>query len=218
VSETSKTADAAEWTTDPSNQAAIGAAGKATKDPVNEANVVVQNGAAHAQAISRMVMETVVNTAEAAASLSSRAAGQSQEIMLLGVRAAAGVGSRIADFNFGRSHHWLASAAQAMDIYRDAAERSAGRGQSLFASYMTFGRGLQTVQHAWLEMVDDTIEKAARKPRDLLHCNNVVELAEMQRDLYIDAINHAFESTGRLLDIAGRTSQDVVLPLRSHGH
>jgi hypothetical protein len=48
-----------------------------------------------------------------------------------------------------------------------------------------------------------------------LRCKNATEVAEMQRDLYLDAINHAFESTSRLLDLAGRTAQDAVRPLRS---
>jgi hypothetical protein len=77
------------------------------------------------------------------------------------------------------------------------------------------GRGLQSMQHAWLEMLDHSIENAAHKPQDLLRCKNMIELAEVQRDLYIDAINYAFESTGRLLDLAGRTAQDAVRPLRS---
>ena len=136
----------------------------------------------------------------------------------MGVRTAAGVGSRVADINFGRGHHLLASAAQAMDIYRDASERSAERVKALFSSYVTFGRGLQDLQHAWLEMVDHTIENATHKPQDLLRCKNIVELAEVQRDLYIDAVNHAFESTSRLLDIAGRTAQEAVRPLQSHAH
>jgi hypothetical protein len=109
----------------------------------------------------------------------------------------------------------MSSAAHMMDIYRDASERSAERVQALFSSAMMMGRGLQSIQHAWLEMMDHSIEHAAHKPQDLLRCKNVVELAEVQRDLYLDAINHAFESTGRLLDLAGRTAHDAVRPLRS---
>jgi uncharacterized protein (DUF1778 family) len=63
--------------------------------------------------------------------------------------------------------------------------------------------------------MDHTMEHAAQKPKDLLRCKNAIEVAEVQRDLYLDAINHAFESTSRLLDLAGRTAQDAVRPLRS---
>jgi hypothetical protein len=184
---------------------------------MHETNGVGQHAADRAIAASQSITETVAETANAAANMSSKAAEQSREVLMIGVRTAAGVGSRVADINFGRGHHLLASAAHAMDVYRDASERSAERVQALFSSYMTFGRGLQHMQHAWLEMLDTSFENAAHKPQDLLRCKNIVELAEVQRDLYIDAINHAFESTSRLLDIAGRTAQDAVRPLQSQG-
>jgi hypothetical protein len=136
----------------------------------------------------------------------------------MGMRTAAGVGGRVADINFGRGHHLMNSAAHAMDIYREASERSAGQVQALFTSAMTFGRGVQQMQHAWLEMMDHSMEHAAHKPQDLLRCKNLVELAEVQRDLYLDAINHAFESTSRLLDLAGRTAQDAIRPLHTRTH
>jgi hypothetical protein len=190
------------------------AAGKATKDAIDETGNIARNGADHARAASH----TITETAGMAAGLSSRAVEQGREALLMGVRTAAGVGSRVADAGFGRGHHLLASATQAMDIYRDASERSAERVQALFSSYLTFGRGLQAMQHAWLEMADNTLENAAHKPQDLLRCKNIVEVAEVQRDLYIGAINHALESTSRLLEMAGRTAQDAVRPLRSNHH
>ncbi len=221
MSETSKPAETTKKVTDQmarSSQASMETAGRATKDTISETSQVAQNGVDRAKEAAQSITETVAETANAAANMSSKAAEQSREVLLMGVRTAAGVGSRVADINFGRGHHLLASAAQAMDIYRDASERSAERVKALFSSYVTFGRGLQDLQHAWLEMVDHTIENATHKPQDLLRCKNIVELAEVQRDLYIDAVNHAFESTSRLLDIAGRTAQEAVRPLQSHAH
>lgn len=217
MSETTKTADAAKKATDQSSrssQATGEAAGNSTKAAMHESNEVGQRAADRAMAASQSMTKTVAETANAAANMSSKAAEQSREAMMMGVRTAAGVGSRVADISFGRGHHLLASAAQASDVYRDASERSAERVQALFSSCMTFGRGLQHMQHAWLEMLDTSFENAAHKPQDLLRCSNIVELAEVQRDLYIDAINHAFESTSRLLQIAGRTAQDAVRPLQ----
>jgi hypothetical protein len=221
MSETSKTAETTKKATDQSarsGQATIDAAGKTTKEAINEASPVAQNGIDRAREAGQSMTETVAETAHAATNLSSKAAEQGREALMMGVRTAAGVGSRVADISFGRGHHLLSSAATAMDIYRDASERSAERVQALFSSYMTFGRGLQNMQHAWLEMIDHTMENAAHKPQDLLRCKNIIELAEVQRDLYIDALNHAFESTSRLLDIASRTAQDAVRPLQSHAH
>ncbi|WP_428490102.1 phasin family protein [Rhodopila sp.] len=217
MSETTKAAEAAKKATDHatrSSQATVETAGRSTKAAMRESNEIGQHAADRAMAASHSMTETVTETAKAAANMSSKAAEQGREAMMMGVRSAAGLGSRVADINFGRGHHLLASAANAMEVYRDASERSAERVQALFSSCMTFGRGLQDMQHAWLEMLDTSIENAAHKPQDMLRCNNMVELAEVQRDLYIDAINHAFESTSRLLQIAGRTAQDAVRPLQ----
>jgi hypothetical protein len=219
MSETTKTAETAKRATDQtarSSHSTVDTAARAPRNGANETSQAVQNGMDHAKEVSHSMTETVTETANAAADLSTKAAEQSREVLMMGVRTAAGVGSRVADISFGRSHHFLASATHAMDIYRDASERSAERMQALFSSYLTFGRGLQSMQHAWLEMVDHRMENAVHKPQDLLRCKNVIELAEVQRDLYMDAINHLFESTSRLLDIAGRTAQDAVRPLQSH--
>jgi hypothetical protein len=221
MSETTKAPEATKRAADQTARAAqatVDTTSKATKDAISEISQVAQNGVDRAKETAQSMTESVAETANAAANMSTKAAEQSREVMMMGVRTAAGVASRVADISFGRSHHLLASAAHAMDIYRDASERSAEKVQALVSSYMTFGRGLQSMQHAWLEMVDHTMEHAAHKPQDLLRCKNIVELAEVQRDLYIDAITHAFESTTRLLDIAGRTAQDAARPLQSHSH
>jgi hypothetical protein len=217
MSETIKTAEANKRAADQaarSGQAGIEAASRTTKDAIGETAQIAQNGADRAKEAAQSMTETVAETAQAAANLSTKAADQSREAMLVGVRAAAGVSGRVADINFGRSRDLMSSAAQAMDIYRDATARSAERLQALFSTAMVVGHGVQNLQHAWLEMMDHSMENAAHKPQDLLRCKNIVELAEVQRDLYLDAINHAFESTSRLLDLAGRAAQDAVRPLR----
>jgi hypothetical protein len=218
MSETMKTAEATKRATDQatrSSQAGVEAASRTAKDTISETAQVVQNGADRAKEAAQGMTETVAEAANAAANLSSKATEQGREAMLIGVRTAADVGSRVADISFGKGQHLMSSARQAMDVYRNASERSAERVQALFSSAMVMGRGLQNMQHAWLEMMDHTMEHAAHKPQDLLRCKNIIELAEVQRDLYLDAINHAFESTSRLLDLAGRTAQDAVRPLRS---
>jgi hypothetical protein len=218
MSETTRTGETTKRATEQaarSSQAGIEAANRTTKDAISETAQFAQNGATHAKEAAQSITETVAESAQVAATLSSKAAEQGREAMLMGVRTAAGVGSRVADINFGRSRDLMSSARHAMDVYRDASERSAERVQALFSSAMMMGRGLQTMQHAWLELIDNTMEHAAHKPQDLLRCKNMVELAEVQRDLYLDAINHAFESTSKMLDLAGRTAHDAVRPLRS---
>jgi hypothetical protein len=221
MSETTRAAEATKKAVDQTAKSANATAdvvGKAAKDVTSEAAHAAENPLGRAGEATQGINETVVKTAGAAAHLSSKAAEKGREVLLMGVRTAAGVGSQVADIGFGRGHHLLASAAHAMDIYREASERSAERARALFTSYMTFGRGLQHMQHAWLEMFDHTMGNAAHKPQNLLRCKNIVELAEVQRDLYVDAVNHAIESTSRLLDIAGRVAQDAVKPLRPDAH
>lgn len=221
MSETAKTADFSKKVTDNaarSGQAALDTAARVTKESMTDAANVAQNATDRARAVGRNMTDTMAETAHAATNLSSKLADENRDTMTMGMRTAAGVSGRVADISFGRGQRLLSSTAQAMDIYRDASERSAERVQALFSSAMTWSRGLQRMQHAWLEMVDNTMGNATHKPQDLLRCKNIVELAEVQRDLYLDAINHAFDSTTRLLDIAGRTAQDAVRPLQSHAN
>jgi hypothetical protein len=221
MSETTKTADTSRKTAENASragQATIEAVGKASKDTVDETARAAQNGAGHAKQAAQVITDVVAETADVATTLSSKVAEQSREVILGAARTAAGVGSRVADISFGRSHTLLNSAVQALDVYRDASERSAERVHALFSSYITLGRGLQQIQHAWLEIVDHTLENAKHKPQDLLRAKNLVELAEVQRDLYLSSINHAVESGSRLLELAGRTAQEAVRPLQAHHH
>jgi hypothetical protein len=197
-------------------QASVEAIGKATKDTADETVKAVHNGASHAKEAAQTVTDVVAETAGAATTMSSKVADQGREVMMMAARTAAGVGSRVADIGYGRSHNLLNSTVKAMDVYRDASERSAERVQALFSSYLTLGRGLQQIQHAWLEIIDHSLENAARKPQDLLRAKSLVERAEVQRDLYLSTINNAVESGSRLLEMTGRTAQEAVRPLQTH--
>jgi hypothetical protein len=122
-------------------QATVETASRVTKDAIHETSQIAQNGADRAKQAGLTMTETVAETANAATDLSSRAVEQSREVMMMGMRTAAGVGSRVGDINFGRGPHLMSSTAQAMDIYRSASERSAERVHALFSSAMTLGRG-----------------------------------------------------------------------------
>ncbi|MDR3532851.1 MAG: phasin family protein [Rhodopila sp.] len=219
--ETTKIAEPARKTQDSTartGQATVDTATKIARETMEQNEKIAQSAADQGKEAAHTMTETIAEVTDTATTVSSKVAEQSREMMFMGVRTAADVSGRVADIGFGRGHHLLASAIQAMDIYRDASERSAERVQSLFSSCVTLGRGLQEIQQAWLEMLDRSMEHAAHKPQDLLRCKTIVEMAEVQRDLYVDAINHAIESSSRLLDLAGRTAQDAVRPLQIHHH
>ncbi len=199
-----------------SSQAAIDSTTRTARDTISQTEQMAQQTTEKASEVAHAMAESVAETADAATEMSSKVADQGRQAMMLGMRTAAGVGGRIADINFGRGHHLLSSSVQAMDVYRDAAERSAERLQALFNSYVSLSRGMQQMQHAWLEMVEHAVGNGSHKPQDLLRCTNLVEVAEVQRDLYLGAVHHAFDASSRLLEMAGRTAQDAVRPLQSH--
>ena len=84
-----------------------------------------------------------------------------------------------------------------------------------FAASMSLGRGMQQMQHACLELLDRAVDRATHKPQDLLRCKTLEEFAEVQRDLYLDAVNHALESSTTLLRIAAQTAQQAMSPLHA---
>lgn len=211
----SETAKSTVETVKRSAAAAIDASSKTTKDSIGETSQLAQNAAEKARQAGQSMTEAVAQSAQAATTVSTKAVEQGREVMMMGLHTAAGVGGQVADSGFGRGRHLLTSAVHVMDIYRDASERSAMRMQALMSSAMTLGRGLQQMQHAWLEMLDQAVEHAAHRPQDLLRCKTMVEVAEVQRDLYMDTVNHVFRSSSRMLEMAGRTAQDAVRPLQT---
>ena len=71
------------------------------------------------------------------------------------------------------------------------------------------------MQHAYLEMLDRAVDQAAHKPQALLRAKSLEEFAEVQRDLYLDAVNRAVESSTTLLQIAAQTAQQAMRPLQA---
>jgi hypothetical protein len=74
------------------------------------------------------------------------------------------------------------------------------------------------MQHAWLELLDHSMERAMHRPQEFLRCRSLTELAEVQCDLYTDAINHALASSNQLLELASRTAQETSRPLQAQMH
>ena len=83
-----------------------------------------------------------------------------------------------------------ASAAPLMDIYRDAARRSADHMQALFGTWVTVSRGMRDLHVTWLETMTHSIQSSGAAP---------LNIWQAQRDLYASAIDTAFASTNRLL-------------------
>jgi hypothetical protein len=202
---------------------------KKTRDPVNResraAREAVEQGSElghHAaedfREVGETMADTMVRTTDAAVEIGQRVAEQSRDVMLLGVRAAAGMNGRLADAGYGGSHRALGAASRALQICQQASDNTAEHVEALFSATMTVGRGLQQMQHACLDMLDRAVDGAAHRPQDLLRCKSLEELAEVQRDLYLDAVNRAVESSTTLLQIAAQTAQQAMRPLHARAN
>jgi hypothetical protein len=151
----------------------------------------------------------MARTAETAVDLSQRVAEQSRKVVRSGMRTAGSVSSRFADTSYDRNQRLLESTTRALETYREAAESSAETVQTLFASWMTLGRGVQQMQLAYLQQLDRTLKGASHKPQDLLRAKSLEEFAAIQRDLYIDTINYAREASSALLHMAAGVAQEA---------
>ncbi|HEY6434465.1 MAG TPA: phasin family protein [Acetobacteraceae bacterium] len=188
---------------------------RAARENVAGAEDVLNRTADEARDIGVSVADTVARTADAAVDITQRVADQGREVIWLGVRAAAGVNGRLADVGYGRSHRVIGQTAHALEIYREAAETTAEHVQALFTSWTSLGRGMQELQHAWLEMLDRATQRGVRKPQDILRCKSVDEVAEIQRELWVDGVKHATEAGVTLLQIASRVTNEAMRPLQS---
>lgn len=191
-------------------QAAADSTVRVAKEAMGSAQDTFNRTADKARNIGSNVADTMARGAEATADIAQRSAEQGRDVVWLGVRTAASVNGRFADRNYDRGHRTLASAARALDIYRQAGESAAEKVQTLFATYQQLGRGVQQMQMAYLQMLDHALQQSTRKPQDLLRAKSIEEFAEIQRDLYLDAVNHTFEASSTLLQIAGRVAQQAV--------
>ncbi|MFL5281340.1 MAG: phasin family protein [Rhodopila sp.] len=182
---------------------------RSSKEALGRAEDVLSRTVDEAGAIGSSMADTAVRSAEATVDLSQRVAEQGRDLARLGMRTAGSVNSRIADASYDRNHRALESTTRALEIYREAAENSAEKMQTLFASWTAFGRGVQQMQVTYLQLLDRTLKGASHKPQDLLRAKSVEEFAAIQRDLYVDTVNYAFEASSTLLQLAAGVAQEA---------
>jgi Phasin protein len=212
VSDTKKTSQSAREGIEQAREAgktAVDSTVQSSKEALGRAENVLNRTVDEAGAISSSMADTMARSAEATAEVSQRVAEQGRDAVRLGVHTAGNVNSRFADASYDRNHRVLESTTRALEVYREAAESSAEKVQTLVASWTTLGRGVQQMQLAYLQMLDRTLKGASHKPQDLLRAKSVEEFAAIQRDLYIDTINHVFEANSILLQMAAGVAQEA---------
>lgn len=189
------------------------AAVRASGEALERGETIAQEAAEEFRGMGESVADTVAKTADAAVKMSQRVVEQGREVIMLGMCAAAGMNGRLAEVGCGSSHRALGSAARALQIWHAAGDSSAENLQALFSSYLRLGHGLQHMQHVWLDMLDRAMDEASRAPQDLLRCKSPEQFAEVQRNLYLGAVNRAVESSSTLLQLAVQTAQQAMRPL-----
>ena len=180
-----------------------------------QAKETTEQATRQAREINQNFADSLERTTDLAVNTTERAAEQSREVVWQSVRAAAGMQARLADVGYGRGHRLIGSSARMIELYREASENTAETVQALVTSYAHLGRGVQEMQRAYLDLLDRAVERSTRKPQDLLRCRSLEEFASVQRDIYVDAVNHTVEATATLLDLASRAAQNALEPLQN---
>lgn len=168
----------------------------------------------HAREAGQKGAEAVQRTGAAAAEVARRAAIQGEEAAALGLRAIAGAQRPIADLGLDQSRRMVEQTARVTEIYRDAAERTSEDVQALMTSLTSLGRGVQNWQHAYLDLLQQGMGRVSQKQQELYRCGSIVEVAAVQRDLYLEGIRNLFTTNTTLLQLAGQIAQDAVRPLQ----
>jgi hypothetical protein len=162
--------------------------------------------------------ETATDAAQRTAEIARNTAERGREAALSGFRAIAGAQAPLADAGFEQSRRALEVTSAVTDVYRQAAERAAGDVRALFDCWANLGRGMQQWQQAYVDAVRGSMESLTRKRQDLVQANSPVQFAEVQRDLYVDFVNHTAKASATLLQLAGQIAQDAVRPLQERAH
>ena len=187
----------------------------AVRDSTQQAENNVRTAMDESDEIIGNMADTVSRTADAAVDITQRVADQGREVVWLGMRAAAGMNGRFADASYGTSHRFLEQAARMMDIYGQASDSTADSLKTLFNASLSLGRGMQQMQHTWLNLLDRSTNEAVRKPQDLLRCKSLVELADAQREMFVDNVERAIESSTTMLQVTERVVREAIGPLQS---
>jgi Phasin protein len=134
-------------------------------------------------------------------------AAEGHDLAHAGLSAAAEIQGQVVEMGHDQSRRGIRHAARMTDIYCGATADTADNVQALMVAFYNVGRGVQQMQHAWFDLLNRSIDNAARHPHDLLRCRSPVELAETQRDLYRDGVAYMVDATTTMLHLIGETAE-----------
>jgi hypothetical protein len=167
-----------------------------------------------AQAAGAQAGQAARHSAEVVGLAASQALEQGQESVRRGFRAVAEAQRPLAEQGYVQGRQAIELTARITEAYREAAERTAADLQALTTAWTEFVRGAQQWQHAYFDLARRNLQRFGDKPQALLRASSPVELAQAQRDLYVDAVTSAITSGTTLLQLAGQIAQETARPLQ----
>ena len=143
-----------------------------------------------------------------------RTAREARDATVLGIRALADAQAPLADAGYEEGRRLLESTARVTDVYREAADRTSGDIHALISSYTRLGRGVQEMQHAYFDLLRQGLDRLQRKPQDIWRARSMVEIAEVQRDLFTNGLETGVSMTSTLLQLSAKIVQEAMQPLQ----
>jgi hypothetical protein len=189
-----------------------------THDHSNDA-AQIHNGAADtiesAREIGEKTAEAGLETARRTSKAAEEMASKNREHFAEGMRAFADACAPMAEAGKDAHRRVVEASSRINDLYSEAAEGSARDVQALTSSCLQLGHGLLRLQKGYLNAVQQSLTEAKHHPQDLLACRSVTELAEVQRDFFLDGINFMVQSSTTMMQMAGEIVQNAAGPLEN---
>ncbi|CAH2600024.1 protein of unknown function [Rhodovastum atsumiense] len=162
--------------------------------------------------------DSIAQASQAAAGRVRQVGEDGSEATAASLRAMAGLQEPFAQAGLEQGRRFAEATIRMTEAYREASERSAGDVQAMVASFASLSRGAQHWQNTWFELMQNAFGRAQRRHHDLLGCRSMVALAEVQRDMYLEAVEDMLGANTRLLRLAGQIVEEAARPLQERGH
>ena len=81
-------------------------------------------------------------------------------------------------------------------------------------SYGVFADGIQELQHAYWNILQQSFDVAASAPAELMRCRNMTEVAEIQREVMHKCLDGLVDANRALMTVSNRVTENATKPLR----
>ena len=120
---------------------------------------------------------------------------------------------KLADTFTEQSGRTLEAVAQASEIYRDATGATTEDMTALLSSVSVVAKGMQEIQRAWIDTLQQSLQATAKAPQTMLRCSTFSEMAASHRDLLRESMESWLQGNARMLRLAGKIAEDAARPI-----